>query len=557
VRAFSDLYVRLDETTSNNAKLAAMVGYFDRAPPGDAAWAVYFLAGGKPRQLVPSKVLREFAREASAMPEWLFEECHQSVGDLAETIALLVPPAREESLGADEGLAHWMEELLLPLRGLDAAEVVQRLQACFARLDGRGRFVCGKLITGNFRVGVSRLLVTRALATASEVDGKRIAQRLVGYTDIGRLPRAADFLRLVASESAGESDPLRSLHPYPFFLAHPLQLPIESFAAQLGPPHGWQVEWKWDGIRAQVIRRAGQAAVWSRGEELVTERFPELATMAALLPEGTVLDGEIVAWRDGRVQPFASLQQRLGRKTLSARLLAEIPVCLLAYDLLELQSRDCRADPQSERRARLEELVTKLGAGSPALRLSPLLVGDDWLELDRQRQQSRSRSVEGMMLKSRTSRYGVGRTSSGGVWWKWKVDPFSVDAVLIYAQRGTGRRAGLYSDYTFAVWDRTADADERQLVPFAKAYSGLTDAEIHRVDAIIRRTTVEKFGPVRSVKPTLVFELGFEGIARSSRHKSGIAVRFPRMLRWRQDKPVEDADTLQTLAALLGESPAN
>ncbi len=556
MKAFSGLYLRLDETTSSNAKLAAMVAYFSSAPAADAAWAVYFLAGGKPRQLVPAKVLREFAQQASGAPEWLFDECYQAVGDLAETIALVVPPAPEQAASAELGLARWMEERLLPLRGLSPAETIGRLRDYWQHLDGRERFVCGKLITGNFRVGVSRLSVTRALAAVSGVDAKRIAQRLVGYTDIGNLPQARHFLRLVAAESDEEGDPLSSIHPYPFFLAQSLQLPVETFEAQIGPPEQWQVEWKWDGIRAQVVRRGGEVAVWSRGEELVTERFPELGAMALSLPDGTVLDGEIVAWLDGGVQPFARLQQRLGRKNLSAKLLAEIPVCLLAYDLLEWQGEDWRGRPQFARRAQLERLVAGIGPHAPALQLSPLLHGSDWIALDRQRQESRSRGVEGMMLKSRTSGYGVGRTSSAGVWWKWKVDPFSVDAVLVYAQRGHGRRAGLYTDYTFAVWDAPPDSPARELVPFAKAYSGLTDAEFRQTDAIIRRTTIERFGPVRAVQPTLVFELGFEGIARSVRHKSGIAVRFPRMLRWRQDKPIEEADTLETLSALLGEAAA-
>lgn len=380
------------------------------------------------------------------------------------------------------------------------------------------------------------------------------------------------------------ADTGRSAHPYPFFLAQSLQLPIDRFDELLGPPGGWQIEWKWDGIRAQVVKRSGEVAVWSRGEELVTERFPEVAAGAQLLPDGTVLDGEIVVWCNGAVQPFARLQQRLGRKSLSAKLLADIPVCLLAFDLLEWREEDWRRRQQSERRAMLEQLLESLSQESalpesaspervspqrvsrdahpgPALRLSPLLSGAGWQQLDEQRQGSRSRGVEGMMLKSKTACYGVGRTTEAGAWWKWKIEPFRVDAVLIYAQRGHGRRAGLYSDYTFAVWDRPAHphalstdappAESRRLVPFAKAYSGLTDAEIREVDAIIRRTTIETFGPVRSVSPTMVFELGFEGIALSSRHKSGIAVRFPRMLRWRQDKPIAEADTLQTLSALL------
>jgi DNA ligase-1 len=386
----------------------------------------------------------------------------------------------------------------------------------------------------------------------------------MGYTHIGARPGAADYLRLVAGEEEGDDAHAGEArgHPYPFFLAHPLQLPLEQFDAVLGPPSRWVVEWKWDGIRAQVVRRGSGDAqgtwIWSRGEELVSERFPELQAMGDALPAGTVIDGEIVVWAAqqgdaaAHVRPFADLQKRIGRKTLGPKLLRELPVVLLAYDLLEEGGQDLRALPQHERRARLERLVASVA--HPALLPSPVLAGDSWQALAELRGQARALGVEGMMLKARDAAYGVGRTKDSGVWWKWKIDPLSVDAVLIYAQRGHGRRASLYSDYTFAVWNAPPGTEGRALVPFAKAYSGLTDAEMARVDAILRKTTVESFGPVRSVRPTLVFELGFEGIARSARHKSGIAVRFPRMLRWREDKPVEEADSIDTLAALLPHS---
>jgi len=549
VKAFTDLYMALDATTSSNAKLAAMVAYFQAAPPEDAAWAVYFLAGGKPRQLVPSKVMRDFAQRAARIPEWLFDESYQAVGDLAETIALLSPQPAGANSG---GLALWMEEKLLPLRGLAPEDLLTRMDALWRELDTPGRFICAKLMTGAFRVGVSKLLVTRALATVAGIDAKRIAERMVGYTDLRARPDAARFAALVAPESAGEQT-RDGAQPYPFFLAHSLQIPVENFEAQIGPISHWSAEWKWDGIRAQIVRRGGSAWVWSRGEELITDRFPELAQLGARLPEGTVLDGEIVVWQDDRVRPFSKLQQRIGRKTLPAKLLADTPVVLLAYDLLEWQGVDLRQHTQVERRALLEQFFADFSADYPgaALQLSPLLEAADWQHLAAQREASRSLGVEGLMLKHREARYGVGRTKEAGTWWKWKIDPYSVDAVLIYAQQGHGRRAGLYTDYTFAVWDAPSDAPERKLVPFAKAYSGLTDEEMGRVDAIIRRTTTEKFGPVRSVTPSLVFELGFEGIAHSPRHKSGIAVRFPRMLRWRHDKKIEDADTLETLSALL------
>ncbi|KUM43529.1 ATP-dependent DNA ligase [Pseudomonas sp. EpS/L25] len=572
MKAFAELYGRLDATTSSNAKLAALVDYFGSAPTADAAWAVYFLAGGRPRRLVPTRQLRELTMALSGLPEWLFEESYQAVGDLAETMSLLIPTADAANA---EGLAFWLEEYLLPLRGLPPEELAERLPPLWAQLDRQSLMVCIKLITGEFRVGVSKLLVTRALATLAELDPKRVAQRLVGYTDLSHRPTAEGYGRLVAAESPDEHAQ-RGGQPYPFFLAHALQLPVEQFEAQLGPAEDWQVEWKWDGIRAQLVKRDGRLWLWSRGEDLITDRFPELHPLAALLPDGAVIDGEIVVWKEDAapdtllsseevsehqdqrdpaapipfgVQPFALLQQRIGRKTLGKKILEDVPVILLAYDLLEWQGQDLRSQPQRQRRRQLEQVVT--GCASPLLRPSPLLHGRDWQELARQREASRTLGVEGMMLKAQDSLYGVGRTKDMGTWWKWKVDPFSVDAVLIYAQRGHGRRASLYSDYTFAVWDGPPGSSERTLVPFAKAYSGLTDEEMRKVDAIVRRTTVEKFGPVRSVEPTLVFELGFEGIALSKRHKSGVAVRFPRMLRWRHDKPVAEADTLDILQNLL------
>ena len=554
MKAFAALYRELDATTSSLAKQAALKHYLLQAAPADAAWAVYFLAGGKPRQLVPAKVLRQLTQQAAGLPEWLFDESYDSVGDLAETMALLLPPPT----GSHEiGLAAWIEQHLLPLRKAAPDALSDLLRRQWSRLALDERLVYFKLITGGFRVGVSRLQVTQALAAVAGVDPKRVAQRLMGYTHISGQPDAADYASLIAPESSGELNQQTSGQPYPFFLAHPFNQPLEKFDSLLGLPADWIIEWKWDGIRAQLVKRAGQVWLWSRGEELVTERFPELAAMGAALPDGTVLDGEVVVWRgnqdlpegQGSVQPFADLQKRIGRKTLGPKLLRDTPVVLLAYDLLEWQQRDLRSLPQSQRRALLDTLLADLR--HPALLPSPVLDGDSWQDLARLRESARAIGVEGMMLKQREALYGVGRTKDVGLWWKWKIDPLSIDAVLIYAQRGHGRRASLYSDYTFAVWDGPPGQPERKLVPFAKAYSGLTDAEMARVDAIVRKTTLESFGPVRSVKPTLVFELGFEGIARSPRHKSGIAVRFPRMLRWREDKPVVEADTLDTLSALL------
>ena len=554
MKAFAALYRELDATTSSLAKQAALKRYLEAASPQDAAWAVYFLAGGKPRQLVPTKLLRLLAQAEAGLPEWLFDESYEAVGDLAETIALLLPPPTEQH---DIGLAVWIEERLLPLRKTPPDQLADTLRSQWRQLAPDERLVYFKLMTGGFRVGVSRLQVTQALAAVGGLDAKRVAQRLMGYTHISGQPTASDYAGLIAPESSGELDRKTSGQPYPFFLAHPFNVPVAQFDALLGKPSDWIVEWKWDGIRAQLVKRAGAVSLWSRGEELVTDRFPELAAMGEALPDGTVVDGEIVVWRSdaaapgdvGKVQPFAELQRRIGRKTLGPKLLREIPVVLLGYDLLEWEGADLRAQPQEARRALLDVLIDDLR--HPQLVASPMLTGTSWEDLARQREAARAMGVEGMMLKQRQAQYGTGRTKDVGTWWKWKIDPLSIDAVLIYAQRGHGRRASLYSDYTFAVWDGPPEQADRKLVPFAKAYSGLTDIEMGRVDAVIRKTTIESFGPVRSVKPTLVFELGFEGIAKSTRHKSGIAVRFPRMLRWREDKTVADADTLETLAALL------
>jgi DNA ligase-1 len=546
MKRFAALYAALDATTSTKEKLEALTAYFSAAEPEDAAWASYFLAGGKPRQSVPTRMLTELARERAGLPEWLFDESYQAVGDLAETIAHILPPATRES---ELGLAQWIEDRVLNLRGASPAELRERLVGYWDELNWSERFLLTKLIGGGFRVGVARQLVVRALADVAGVDHKRIAQRMVGWTDSRQAPSAARYLRLIAPEGTGEDadEPHESDLglPYPFFLAHPLQ----TAPATLGAPSDWLVEWKWDGIRAQLVKRGGRVWLWSRGEDLITERFPELASLGAALPDGTVIDGEILAWEPGAAAPlpFARLQPRITRKSLTKKVLADSPAALVAYDLLEADGIDLRTTPLGARRARLDALAATLA--TDLLRVSPLVCAGGWDALAALRDESRARGVEGLMLKERHSMYGVGRTKASGTWWKWKIDPYAVDAVLLYAQRGHGRRASLYTDFTFAVWDEADGV--RTLVPFAKAYSGLTDEEMRQVDAIVRKTTVEKFGPVRSVTPTLVFEIGFEGIQASPRHKSGIAVRFPRMLRWRTDKQVDDADSLDMLKGFL------
>ena len=563
MRRFAALFQALDASTATGDKVAALVDYFSQAEPADAAWAVFFLAGGKPRQVVPTALLREVACRRAGLDDWLFDACYQAVGDLAETLALILPPGAAVS---DLGLAHWVEERLLPLRGLSAAEQSARVDAAFDELDTPGRFLLVKLIGGGFRVGVSKLLVQRALATFSGLDAKVLAQRLVGWTDARSTSSALRWQELLAPADGAAK---LSGQPYPFFLAHALS---GSPEATLGAPGDWIVEWKYDGIRAQAVKRGAQVWLWSRGEELIGDRFPEVVAGAAAWPDGTVIDGELLVWLPGSDTPssFQKLQQRINRKTVGKKLLADAPVVLLGYDLLEQQGGDLRELPQHERRARLEAFAAAQG-----LKLSPQLTASDWSAHAAHRSQSRALGFEGLMLKHRDARYGSGRTKADGVWWKWKVDPMTIDAVLIYAQAGHGRRASVYTDYTFAVWSRAPiDAAEAQavvdaiarrepaqpgalqLLPFAKAYSGLTDEEFAAVDRVIRATTIEKFGPVRSVKPTLVFEIGFEGLNTSARHKSGVAVRFPRMLRIRHDKPLHEADTLETLRSLAADGRA-
>ena len=376
MKRFAALYRELDASTATREKQAALQRYFSEAPAEDAAWSVYFLAGGKPRQTVPTRALRELAQAATGLPEWLFEESYQTVGDLAETVSLLLPPA---TAPVDRGLAEWLTQHLLPLRGLPTDVLTERLRAQWDTLPDDQRFVYFKLITGGFRVGVSKLQVTQALAAVAGVDAKRVAQRLMGYTHIGAQPSAADYAALVVPESPTEKNQQTSGQPYPFFLAHPFNDALERFDQLLGPPADWQVEWKWDGIRAQLVQRAGQVWLWSRGEELVTERFPELAALGEALPEGTVLDGEVVVWREGKPQPFAELQKRIGRKTLGPKILRELPVALLAYDLLEHNGQDLREQPLHTRRSALDALVQDLN--HPLLIASPLLTGDTWAQL--------------------------------------------------------------------------------------------------------------------------------------------------------------------------------
>jgi DNA ligase-1 len=528
VNEFARLFERIDQTTSTNAKVDAMAEYFASAPPDDAAWAVFFLTGRRLKRLIPFPAIRDWTLAAAGFEPWMIEECYSVVGDGAETSALMLDVAVNGPLEVENtSLTSWVEQRILPLKQLDPAAQQARVIEWLLSLDRWQRFTLLKLVTGELRLGVSQTLVVRALAQAANLPTTVIAARLMGDWQ----PTAEWYASLVAH---GETAEDRS-RPYPFYLASPLEADI----ATLGRPQDWLIEWKWDGIRAQLIQRAAAVHLWSRGEELITHRFPEIAAAATRLPDGTVLDGEVLAFRDDRPLPFSALQQRIGRQKLVAQMVRAVPVVFMTYDVLEHRGADVRERPLAARRAMLDALLPELST----LRVSARVEVDDWPQLAALRGESRARGVEGFMLKRLDSAYGVGRKK--GDWWKWKIDPYTIDAVLIYAQPGSGKRASLLTDYTFGVWDNGT------LVPIAKAYSGLSNDEIAELDRWIRRNTTERFGPVRHVSPVHVFELGFEAIAASSRHKSGIAVRFPRMLRWRKDKPVSEADTLEVVRRLL------
>lgn len=556
MKRFTQLYTGLDQTSRADEKMAALTSYFRQAPPADAAWGLHFLYGRKLPRLLTAADLRAWAAEEAGLPLWLVDECCQAVGDLAETAALLLPK-NESHLALS--LSQLVEQRLLPMRARPESAKSLLLQT-WREMSAEERFVWNKLVTGGLRGSVAQALVGRALAAVAGIDYPVMTHRLMGRWE----PTTADFCRLIGGCEPHRPDPAQ---PYPFFLASTL----DHAPAGLGDLAEWQIEWKWDGLRAQLIRRQDLVLLWSRGEEMVTETFPEIAAAGRALPEGTVLDGEVAAWKGEQPQPFASVQRRLGRRKVSAKMQAEAPVAFLAFDLLEWAGEDWRPRPLTERRRQLEIALAEAarrplaweGQASPRpaqtlelfeqfaspppfellLRLSPLIRPATWKELTGWQRASRERQADGLMLKRLSSAYGVGRPR--GDWWKWKADPLVMDAVLINAQLGHGQLAHLYTDYTFGAWH------EGKLVPVAKASAGLTEEEVLEIDAFVRANTIARFGPVHGVQPGLVFELAFESVQESTRHKAGLALRFPRLRRWRRDKQPEEADTLESLRALV------
>ncbi len=525
MKTFAELYTALDQTTKTTSKVAAMADYFRTAPDDDKLWCVALFSGRRPRRVISATMLREWAAERAGLPLWLFEECYPIVGDLAETISLFLPVSKQHK---HHTLTHWIQEIKR-LSILEDADRKMGILSAWESLDQTQAFLFTKLLTGGFRVGVSQKLMTRALARATGQDEAIVTHKLMGNWT----PETTTWDRLIMAE-----DPSADLsRPYPFYLAHGV-----GSIDELGPVTDWFIDRKWDGIRGQFILRSGQHHIWSRGEELITDRFPELAQLCDYLPDGTVLDGEILAYENEKPLPFNALQKRIGRKTVSKRLLAEVPVILMVYDVLEMGGQDIRSASLETRRKQLESIVKDVPVSAP-LRLSDEVIGTDWPAFANERAKSRDLNAEGLMIKRRQSPYLAGRKK--GDWWKWKVDPLTIDAVMIYAQAGSGRRANLFTDFTFAV------KDGKDLVPFTKAYSGLTDAEFRNITSWVKKNTLQRFGPVRQVPPFHVFEIAFEGIQASSRHKSGIALRFPRMLRWRHDKPMDEINTLDDLKQML------
>lgn len=530
---FADLVAGISGSTKTNDKLDTLVAYFATAPVKDRVWVIALFSGRRPKRVVNSTQLWTWCAEVINLPAWLFAECYHTVGDLAETIALLLPdpPLKNEGVtasAAGETLSRYLEKFIY-LEKQDEAVRKTFIISSWQHMNQNERFVFNKLITGGFRIGVSQKMMVNALAKTVDVASSIIAHRISGNWD----PVTTSFAELLSAS------PLAVDHskPYPFYLAYA----FEEDLSALGNPGEWQAEWKWDGIRGQLIRRNGELFVWSRGEELMTDKFPEYQSLKDLLPDGLVLDGEIIPSRNGQPLPFALLQTRIGRKNITKKQLQEAPISFFAYDLLEYNGEDWRTRTMTERRQQLEQIIASVH--HPALLLSPVIAFTTWDELTAFRTQARDMNSEGLMLKRKSSIYQVGRKR--GDWWKWKIDPLVIDAVMIYAQKGAGRRSNLYTDYTFAV------KDGDKLVPFTKAYSGLTDKEFGQVDAFVKRNALEKFGPVRTVKPELVFEIAFEGIAASRRHKSGVALRFPRISRWRKDKTPDEINTIEDLKKML------
>jgi DNA ligase-1 len=538
---FAELLDRLAYEPSRNNKLRLIADYLRTTPDPERGYALAALTGALSFQHAKAGMIRALIAERT--DPVLFELSYDYVGDLSETVALMWPADPAQKPNAVPALSEVIETLAT----LGKTQLPKQLARWLDGLDENGRWALLKLVTGALRIGVSARLAKTAAASLGDKEPNEIEILWPGL--------APPYTELFAwLEGRAERPETRDIAPFrPAMLAHAIE---ETDFSALGPKD-FIAEWKWDGIRVQAAAAgSGEDKVtrlYSRTGEDISRSFPDL-TEALRLPGS--LDGELLIVRDGRVQSFNVLQQRLNRKAVTPKMLAEFPAHLRAYDLLVDGEEDLRDKPFAERRERLKAFVAKLD--DPRIDLSPTIPFDTWEALTAARADPAdagagrdAEAVEGVMLKRRDSIYVPGRPK--GLWWKWKRDPFTVDAVLMYAQRGHGRRSSYYSDYTFGVWKGGESGDE--LVPVGKAYFGFTDDELKQIDRFVRNNTIERFGPVREVtheaEKGLVFEVAFEGLQRSTRHKSGVAMRFPRIGRIRWDKPPREADRIDTLEAML------
>ncbi len=592
---FTRLFNELDETNHTVEQLAALERYFKAAPAADAAWALHLLIGAKAPRALKNSQLREWISTVADLPTWLVDESCETVGDIAETLALLLPDPPTVPAGGSLALHRLITERLLPLAGLGPEARRDLVVTTWRELDGAQRFIWNKLITGSFRIGVSRTQVARALGKTAGVSASVMAHRLLGFQE----PTEAAFRALLAAESANENfgpypfqtanaiksaepagDPtIESLDLFPRLVGAPGTGPTITRPEELGSASDWQAEWLLDGLRVQVMRRGDAVLIWSQDEELLNPEFPEIAEAAQLLPDGTVLDGDLVVWPASDVCPGtrADIQQRLSHATPGAGLQRKLPVVFIAQDIIEAAEIDQRGRPLLARRRQLAEVLapaadrhretqaTRPASGStdgsqmdlfgspPAaaahhapfrFRAASLVSFGSWEQLASLRREARDHGAAGLILKRTESCYGASVETSA--WWIWPIEPLRINAVLIAALPGHGNSPRAFSDYTFAVW-----CDD-ELVPFAKTGTGLTEIGFRAMDDFIRAHITGKFGPVRSVKAELVFELEFDSVQTSTRHKSGLVVRSARIHRRRPELSAAEADTLEALRLLVG-----
>jgi len=537
---FSELFLNLDSSNSTNNKIEVLKNYFLSNDPIDNSWAIYLLTGKSNKRFISGRYLKNLFSELYEYPVWLIDTCYLKVGDSAEVITLLLKnksTSRKKVL-LNISLNELLSKTIPDLSKLNDEEKNFKIKNMWETLPEDNHLIFNKILTGTFRVGVSIGLITKSISKLINIDEEIISHRLMGNFE-----PSIDSYEFLINKNIN----LQELNskPFPFLLANTIEDKIFKHSI-----NDFQFEWKYDGIRMQLIKRSGNVSLWTRGQELVNDSFPELVDKMSHIKDDFVLDGELLVWnfKEQIAFDFSLLQKRINRKSPTRSIQIKYPIIFIAYDLLEINGRDIREIKLENRRIELEKYFSKWHNKtenniSAIFKICNLIFPKDWPDALNYKEKSRENNTEGLIIKKKTSIYSSGRKR--GIWWKYKVDPMQLDAVLIYAKGGSGRRAGLYTDYSFALWK------DKELIKFASAYSGLTNIEIKELDKWIRKNTIEKFGPVRSLKPEMVFEISFEKIQISKRHKSGIAVRFPRITKWRKDKKINDADSLENAYELM------